>query len=74
MGLFLADGRAVFAVQGHIEHAAAKLFHHLRLQGQALAHAVFNTAVVVADRQCQGPGLGAEQYLGGMEGGNTHGY
>lgn len=68
MGFFLANGCAVFTVQRHIKHAGAKLLQHLRLQFQALAHAHFHAAVMVADRQHMGCCLGAQQDLAGMAG------
>ena len=57
----------VFAIQRHIHHASAKLFGQLSLHLQALAHASFHTAVVIAHRQCLYTRLGAEQYFTGVE-------
>lgn len=56
---------AVFAIQRHVYHASAKLFGQLSLHLQALAHASFHTAVVIAHRQCLYTRLGAEQYFTG---------
>ncbi|MNT22628.1 hypothetical protein D3C72_1580190 [compost metagenome] len=72
MLLLLPDGSAVFAVQGYIEHATAELGHHLCLQGQAFAHALFHAAVMVAHGQAQGAALGAEQNLCRMDSRNAH--
>ena len=66
---FAADGRAVFAIQGDIEHAHAKLLLHLSLQLQAFAHARFDTAVVIANRQHHRTRLCALQHIARMLGG-----
>jgi len=68
----LAHGRAVFTVQRDIEHAGTELGHHLGLQLQAFAHALFHAAVMVAHRQQCGCGLGAEQNVSGVGSGNRH--
>ena len=78
MGRLLAHGGAVLAVQRDIEHAGAELIHHLGLQLQALAHARFHAAVVIADGQVQGTALRIEQHLGrvcarGSGRGGSHG-
>ena len=67
MGALLAHRSAVFAVQRDVEHAVAEFGSHLGLQGQALAHAGLDAAVVVADRQHHGPGLCFEQGLRRMD-------
>ncbi len=63
---------AVFAVERDVEHAGAELLGHLGLQRQALAHARFDAAVVVAHRQHDGTGLRAEQHVAWMRGGSAH--
>ncbi|MNT08458.1 hypothetical protein D3C72_1432010 [compost metagenome] len=61
-----ADRGAVFAVEGDVEHAGAELLRHLGLEREALLHAGFDAAVVVAHRQGHGAGLCAEQHVRGM--------
>ena len=58
---FTADGRAVFAVQRHVEDAGAELLGHLGLQLQALAHPRLDAAVMVANGQGTGLCLRAEE-------------
>jgi hypothetical protein len=48
---FTAHGRAIFAVQRHVEDASAELFDHLGLQLQAFAHPRLHAAVMVTNRQ-----------------------
>ena len=48
---FFAHGGAVFAVQRHVKHAAAKFARHVRLQLQAALHGFGRAAVVVAHGQ-----------------------
>ena len=45
------DGRAIFTIEGDIKDAGTEFLRHLGLQLQAFAHARFDAAVVVADRQ-----------------------
>ena len=61
-----ADRGAVLAVERDVEHAGAEFLGHLGLQRQALAHPRLDAAVVVADRQRDGAGLGAEEDLARM--------
>ena len=65
---FAASGRAVFAVQRDVKHAGAKFFRHFGLQLQALAHARFHAAVVVAHGQHAPAGLRGQQHAAGMQG------
>ena len=60
---FAAYRRAVFAIQRDIKHTHTKLLLHLGLQLQAFAHALFNAAVVVADRQHHRTRLCALQHI-----------
>ena len=71
---FQTDGRAIFAVERHVEHDMAELGAHLVLQLQALAHAHFHAAVVIADGNVLLPCLRSEQDSGGMGfgGGRRH--
>ena len=55
---FTSRRGAVFAVQGDIEHACAKLFDEFGLQKQTFAHARRRAAVMVANRQHPGERLG----------------
>jgi hypothetical protein len=58
-----AHGSAVFAVEGDVEHAGAELLGHLGLEREALLHARFDAAVVVAHGQRHGASLRAEQHF-----------
>jgi len=60
------DGRTVFAVQRHVEHAGAELLGHVRLQLQALDHARFDAAVMVTHRQHTGSALRTEKDVARM--------
>ena len=61
----------ILAIQCDVEHAGAQFGQHVSLQRQAFAHAQFNTAVVVADRQRHSARLGTQQDLSGMCGGQV---
>jgi hypothetical protein len=63
---FAAHGRAVLAIERDVEDAGTKFRDHLGLQCEALAHARFDPAVVIADRQHDRAGLGAKQNLARM--------
>src|SRR3989344_2519999 len=63
---FKAGGGAVFAIEGDIKDAGTELLRHLGLQLQALAHARFDAAVVVTDRQEACLRLGAQQHIAWM--------
>jgi hypothetical protein len=64
-----AHRRAVLQVERHVEDGVAGVFGHLRLQLQALDHAFFDPRVVVAHGQGGRTGLGAEEGLAWVDGG-----
>lgn len=58
---FAAHRSPVFAIERNVEDAGTKLLGELRLQLQALAHAHFHAAVVIAHRQHASGGLRVKQ-------------